>query len=183
MTQEEKQLLLKDLCARLPYGVKVKYYSMEYPYGSDPITLTSYLLWNRWENINGMRPYLRPMSSMTVEEAFNYKHLDLLNYSNDGFEMPNFRSIDWLLSHHFDFRGLIERGLALEATEGMYKTEQNMFPWWFILLIILGILLGIYFFYYAIYKCEDDIDTSACVVLGSVSLGFALLPLVAIIFG
>ena len=52
-----------------------------------------------------------------------------------------------------------------------------------ILLIIFGILLGLYFFYCAIYKCEDDIDTSACVVLGSVSLGFALLPLVAIMFG
>ena len=58
-----------------------------------------------------------------------------------------------------------------------------MFSWWFILLIIFGILLGLYFFYCAIYKCEDDIDTSACVVLGSVSLGFALLPLVAIMFG
>ncbi len=59
-----------------------------------------------------------------------------------------------------------------------------MFPWWLILLIILGILLGLYFFYCAIYKCKDDIiDTSACVVLGSVSLGFALLPLVAFIFG
>lgn len=58
-----------------------------------------------------------------------------------------------------------------------------MYSCWFILLIVLGIILGIYFFYCAIYKCEDDIDTSACVVLGSVSLGFALLPLVAIIFG
>lgn len=58
-----------------------------------------------------------------------------------------------------------------------------MYPWWFFLLIIFGILLGLYFFYCAIYKCEDDIDTSACVVLGSVSLGFALLGLMAAIFG
>ena len=58
-----------------------------------------------------------------------------------------------------------------------------MYPWWFILLIVVGILLGLYFFYLAVYKCEDDIDTSACGVLGSVSLGFALLALVAIIFG
>ena len=58
-----------------------------------------------------------------------------------------------------------------------------MVAWWIILLIIIGILLGLYFFYCAIYKCKDDIDTSACVVLGSVSLGFALLALVAIIFG
>jgi len=113
MTQEEKQLLTKVLCEGLPYGVKVKYYSMDYPYGSDPVTLTPYLLWNRWENINGMRPYLRLMSSMTEEEDFIYSQLP------DG----HIDEYDWLNSHHFDYRGLIEKGLALEAPEGMYKTE------------------------------------------------------------
>lgn len=63
-----------------------------------------------------------------------------------------------------------------------------MFPWWFILLIIFGILLGMYFFYCAYcavhqYEDEDVIDTSAAVVLGSVLLGFALLGLMAFIFG
>ena len=124
MTQEHKQLLLKDLCARLPYGVIVQEND---GVNENDNKLLNIDMFDRCINydyiIDDIKPYLRPMSSMTEEEAFNYKHLDLLNYSNDGFEMPNFRSIDWLLSHHFDFRGLIERGLALEAPEGMYKTE------------------------------------------------------------
>ena len=65
MTQQEKQLLLKDLCARLPYGVKVKYFDMEYPFGSEPVILTPHLLCNRWENIHDVKPYLSSMSSMT----------------------------------------------------------------------------------------------------------------------
>jgi len=112
MTQEEKQLLIKDLCGRLPYGVK---YQDRIEGGVHILTLGTISHYERFI------PYLRPMSSMTEEEEFHYKHLDLLNYSNDGFEMPNFRSIDWLLAHHFDFRGLIEKGLALEASEEMYK--------------------------------------------------------------
>ena len=143
MTQEEKQLLLKDLCGRLPYGVVLNVPTID---GSENKKLVSIVneddgvpcaaVYSTEEKksdgslisyaktiyaICDVLPYLRPMSSMTEEEAFNYKHLDLLNYSNDGFEMPNFRSIDWLLSHHFDFRRVIERGLALEAPEGMYK--------------------------------------------------------------
>lgn len=133
MTQEEKQLLFKDLCARLSYGVFIHYHwsregntideDRELDF-SDVETLKYDIEnpQNDWCEIS-WKPYLRPMSSMTEEELFNYKHLDLLDYSNDGFEMPNFRSIDWLLSQHFDYRGLIEKGLALEAPEGMYKTE------------------------------------------------------------
>ena len=134
MTQEEKQVLLKDLCARLPYGVKCFCkWSKEVPNGTvGCIQELSTFLLDELEimdnpeydcQVSEIKPYLRPMSSMTEEELFNYKHLDLLNYSNDGFEMPNFHSIDWLLSHRFDYRGLIEKELALEAPEGMYKTE------------------------------------------------------------
>lgn len=140
MTNEEKQLLLKDLCARLPYGVIVDYKENEFEIPHWKITTIYPDTFDGWIGydkrvgagsesgsrpfkIGEVKPYLRPMSSMTEEEAFNYKHLDLLYYSNDGFEMPNFRSIDWLLSHHFDYRGLIPMGLALEAPEGMYKTE------------------------------------------------------------
>lgn len=138
MTKKEEQLLLKDLSARLPYGVKVKYYSMEYPYGSKPVILTSYLLWDRWENINEMRPYLRPMSNMTEEEKEELQSLcDGIEIDDDGnhfhyttiysdvesFRDVDFDAIDWLNAHHFDHRGLIEKGLALEAPEGMYKTE------------------------------------------------------------
>ena len=126
MTKEDKQLLLKVLCAMLPYGVickldgaddrprKLLAMGTEYAYVS---------LSPEPELIEDLKPYLRPMSSMTEEEFFNYSHLDLLDYSNDGFEMPNFRSIDWLNSYHFDYRGLIEKGLALEAPEDMYKNK------------------------------------------------------------
>lgn len=151
MTQEEKQLLFIDLSARLRYGVRIAYKENEHdihhwtlctlhaPHISKDGTIidTGSDGWIEYVEYPGagmetasrplhlekMLPYLRPMSSMTEEELFNYKNLDLLNYSNDGFEMPNFHSIDWLLTHHFDFRKLIEKGLALEAPEDMYKTE------------------------------------------------------------
>lgn len=125
MTKEEKQLLTKVLCEGLPYGVKVKYYSMEYPYGSKPVILTPYLLWDRWENINEMRPYLRPMSSMTEEERREYdKLIAKCIYDPEAYFFDNYdRLYDWLLSHYFDYRGLIPMGLALEAPEDMYKTK------------------------------------------------------------
>lgn len=125
MTQEEKQLLLQDLCARLPCGVRVKYFDMEYPFGSEPVILTSYLLYNRWENIQDVKPYLRMMSSMTMEEQ--------REYISAGRSMsPDNPSIlvDWLNAHHFDYRidpstgkTLIESNLAIEAPKDMYKNE------------------------------------------------------------
>lgn len=124
MTREDKHLLLITLCGMLPYGVRARFCDGVKEETDDvwDIDMFSGAI-NAYYIIDDVKPYLRPMSSMTEEEAFNYKHLDLLNYSNDGFEMPNFRSIDWLLSHHFDYRGLIEKGLALEALEDMYKEE------------------------------------------------------------
>ena len=121
MTNEEKQLLYKDLCGRLPYGVKIKFYSTEYPYGSEPVILTVDLLKDRWENIHDVKPYLRPMDSMTEEEEIYYNTV----YTTLKF----YQKVDWLNAHHFDFRGLIQKewsnqnGLALEAPEGIYKTE------------------------------------------------------------
>lgn len=131
MTQENKQLLLKDLCARLPYGVKLGFensdlilaptdfniYTMQlstnqiYPKSNGVAIGHIYDVWN-------YRPYLRPMSSMTEEEL---KELNVI-FDNCDTEY-RVEAQDWLISHHFDYRGLIEKGLALEATEGMYKTE------------------------------------------------------------
>ena len=71
----------------------------------------------------GLRPYLRSMSSMTEEERREYcnecNKVLLMRYRAEN----HYPVIDWLLSHHFDFRGLIEKGLALKAPEGMYETE------------------------------------------------------------
>ena len=115
MTQEDKELLLKDLCARLPYGVKVTN-------GIHTITLTpcsdtSIIIKN--EHI---LPYLRPMSSMTEEEEkeFNNQIYKAKPYS-DGksynvYEVTSL-NIDWLNAHHFDYRGLIPMGLAIEVTK------------------------------------------------------------------
>ena len=119
MTQEEKELLLKDLSARLPYGVKM--------YCGEDIIMTLRQIDKNcfcecWENEDlkchsrWMLPYLRPMDSMTEEEKIDYGAF--FNY--DGIEYPE-EYIDWLNKNMFDYRGLIERGLALEATEEMYN--------------------------------------------------------------
>ena len=129
MTQQEKELLFIDLCARLPYypyalfdldkrfdggfqapiigmvnkgntGV-IKYNQEFYAYGC----ITPF-------SIDEFRIYLRPMSSMTEKER---KYLQKLPFP--------YNFVDWLNAHHFDYRGLIEKGLALEAPEGMYKID------------------------------------------------------------
>ena len=115
MTQEEKQLLLKDLCARLPYGVMVHFE------GWNPEKLLEINL--RIDVFNAMGglpiPYLRSFSSMTEEEENEYRAINCY----EGLFPRNEEALDYVLEHHLDFRGLIEKGLALEALEGMYKTE------------------------------------------------------------
>lgn len=135
MTQEEKQLLLKDLCGRLPYEVKVE----AVPYADpqilctiDPIRKEFRFDFGGYKNIFAtnwvgeeysiVKPYLRPMSSMTEEERKFYNRT--CEYSeNDEFFYPTRDTFDWLNAHHFDYRGLIPMGLALEAPENMYKTK------------------------------------------------------------
>ncbi len=124
MTQEEKDLLLKDLCARLPYGVKAQYNNKKEIFGDveqieagGDIDLSYYdEETERWKlcctSIDNIKPYLRPMSNMTEEEIE-----ELSNYEN-----PVQRT-DFFYSHHIDCRFMIEKGLALEAPEDMYKTE------------------------------------------------------------
>ena len=132
MTNEEKQLLLKDLCARLPYHPKGVRLSMVFC--PKDITIVGYSgrfveTVDEEIEVERVRLYLRPMSSMTDDERkewYNESHVD---YDCEFKPTPTLAlehchlSTDWLLKHHFDFRGLIPLGLALEAPEGMYKTE------------------------------------------------------------
>jgi len=153
MTQEDQELLLRDLSARLPYGVKaqvkinVKYSDAHKPNSEtwigDVWGITANKPYTAWIysfitiypcgpeqnmcSIDECKPYLRSLSSMTEEE---YKELKKISdyYGFAPFEYiydwePNYDMTDWLNKHHFDYRGLIPMGLALEAPEGMYKID------------------------------------------------------------
>ena len=163
MTQEEKQLLIKDLSARLPYGVKGRI-SAENTNGEFDITgdmifndepfvvvldeinagngeirvtaieddetrdfIDSVQDWGDPYTIETFKPYLRPMSSMTEEENGEYELIaNRCIYTSTGFiHLEAQFLIDWLNAHHFDYRGLIEKGLALEAPEGMYDEQKT----------------------------------------------------------
>ena len=146
MTQEEKQLLIKDLCGRLPYGVMTNYENHIYVINEidpackdiDYITVriqdVERLMCAENVMIENIKPYLRPMSSMSEEELD-----ECVEYSGiRGLECPqietfedrllwaikmfstDYKSVDWLNTHHFDYRGLILMGLALEAPKDMY---------------------------------------------------------------
>ena len=131
MTQEEKSLLLQDLCVRLPYNLYVRVEEFNAP-KNEAITegfIGNYLKDNRCNDYDAdgilneladdcinVKPYLRPMSSMTDDEWREYKQA---MYKSSF----SFTEEDWFNSHYFDHRGLIDKGLALEAPEGMYKTE------------------------------------------------------------
>lgn len=129
MTQEDKELLLKDLCARLPYGVKA-----HTKIGTDIIVVgvIDDTVKDETEDsfdISFIKPYLRPMSSMTEEEKYTYRHMLGATLNSEGESImfvyvEDFPTvIDWLNVHHFDYRGLIEKGLAFEAPENMYEAE------------------------------------------------------------
>lgn len=115
MTQQEKQLLLKDLCARLPYGVMV------YFEGWNPEKLSEVNLnVNVYNGMGGIPiPYLRPMSSMTDEEIDRMWEI----YESGPAAESSVAVAEYLYGRHLDCHHLIEKGLALEAPEGMYKTE------------------------------------------------------------
>lgn len=138
MANEEKQLLLKDLCSRLPYDTIINVNDGKYR--KDVKLHPHYIFdWDaeRWD----AKPYLRPMSSMTEEELnecvcqSGIKDIECPNWQDipkeKQFEarlnhsiavfLTDSNSVDWLNSHYFDYRGLIPMGLALEAPENMYK--------------------------------------------------------------
>ena len=142
MTQEEKQLLLKDLCSRLPYGVKAQMGGEICSLEELDRTETSCGIKHpdghfSGHDIEDVKPYLRPMSSMTVDEMktfpypyyFEWIDIDRKTLCSNDECRPclDFDEImgitDWLNKNHFDYRGLIPMRLALEAPENMYKTE------------------------------------------------------------
>ena len=128
MTQEEKDLLLKDLCARLPYGVKVECeLDGGMMYATYNTTLDTDFLGEFIDDTANLKPYLRPMSSMTEEEIKDFGgYIDTQPITHQqGYKgyivncshYYTVSEIDWLNEHHFDYRGLIEKGLAIEVTE------------------------------------------------------------------
>ena len=139
---EDNKLLLTDLCSRLPYHTMV----LIKDGGIEPllnVNVDTFIC-------NGQRdlpkPYLRPMSSMTEEELnecvrkSGIKDIECPNWQDvpkeKQFEarlnhsiavfLTDSNNVDWLNAHHFDYRGLINKGLAIEAPEDMYKTEKIM---------------------------------------------------------
>ena len=127
MKAEDKQLLLKDISGRLPYGVICE--DMEGKtrplFGITPTLHFEVTLHNATDGTNNglkfctiedIKPYLRPMSSMTEEERIEYAEF-LEDIDGYAYSIDCVPQIDWLNAHHFDFRNLIERGLAIEVTE------------------------------------------------------------------
>lgn len=123
ITQKDKELLLKDLSARLPYNCRVFY---EYVDDLDGKTYGYSLTLNTWcidefvVNKAIIKPYLRSMSSMTEEEVEEFVNLqeDFFKYcKNQYVGVLTIAALDWLNAHHFDYHNLIEKGLAIEITE------------------------------------------------------------------
>lgn len=114
-TEQDTELLLEDLCTRLPYFPMLQIDEDGHKH-NEP--LYSCVAISQWEwTINDeyileyVRPYLRPMKPSEATEQ-ELKEIEVID--------SDYQSVDWLNAHHFDFRGLIEMGLALEASTGMY---------------------------------------------------------------
>ena len=129
MTQEQRDLLLKDLCARLPYGVickddyaKVEGKLVQIGINYDMCLLSDDYGKTEFAYIPNCKPYLFPLSSMTEEQHKEFYDKYCWNDGGDNFEMDScshyyaLEKFDWLDKNHFDYRGLIPMGLANDAT-------------------------------------------------------------------
>ena len=130
MIQEDKELLVKDICARLPYGIKASYYGTEEECETcdeiECITLDGYVDIGQYSlPIEHIKPYLFPISSMTKEQKTEClkgtsleisKYDEIYGYSEYTDLECYLKVIDWLNKNHFDYRNLIENGLAIDAT-------------------------------------------------------------------
>ena len=121
MIEEEKDLLLRDLCTRLPYGVKC-YIKFDDGKVFDERTLAPVMIQDfKKHSFISFIPYLRPMSSMTEEE----KEELIKNFWGSHTAKDTFEESSWYLSKHFDINELIPRGLAIEVTEDNNPYENN----------------------------------------------------------
>ena len=141
MTQENKELLLKDLCARVPYNIKASYYGEEEERETwdeiYSVTLDGYVDIGQYIlPIERIKPYLFPLSSMTDKQAKEIQEivgnpdnaciirktyglelwLDSIDTDPTIWVDTIFEVQDYLKKNHFDYRGLIEKGLAIDAT-------------------------------------------------------------------
>ena len=150
MTQEDKELLLKDLCARLDTNLVCSIYRTDDEgVGYRDEVLHGYCKGDIWyefyfredcsigiDNVSKIKPYLFPLSSMTEEQLYEIKEITEFKYNHNTLELvkwtethttlefwleevPQYSVIevfDWLNKNHFDYRGLIEKGLAIDAT-------------------------------------------------------------------
>ena len=146
MTQEDKILLLKDLSARLTCRTMVKCNTDGHHEFDEELSVMHIMNFYQFET----KPYLRPMSSMTEEEKIKlYQIAGFYYLSNNELLKDEWRQFsdalsenelflpypiwgndlqrvyDWFNENHFDYRGLIERGLALEALDGMYGLKEK----------------------------------------------------------
>lgn len=121
MEHKDKDLLLKDLCNRLSHGVKI--YLEDFPNATlvgvvnggiilhcDKYDYTYDAPWD----IGYIKPYLFPLSSMTEEQKQEYQYITERWMFDSSYSIDD--SIDWLNKNHFDYRGLIEKGLAIDCT-------------------------------------------------------------------
>lgn len=117
MTHNEKDLLLKDLCARLPYEIKVSYKGKIYQISAvsicnETITIYGEKGYPMEVQMKDCKPHLFPMSSMTKKQNLEY----LRTCRGGNADVPTLASFDWCDKNHFDYRGLIPMGSAEDAT-------------------------------------------------------------------
>ena len=123
MTQEEKDLLLKDIFGRIPYGVKCSYLDIEFnntthgnlesfEYDDDKDII--FVIDGIGIYSEHVKPYLFPMSSMTKEQKKEYQYITERWMYDSSYSISD--SIDWLNKNNFDYRGLIPLGLAIDCT-------------------------------------------------------------------
>lgn len=141
ITREQKDLLLKDICARLPYGVKLQnihntesivrlrsidlddycYEIMFYTYEGKALTVCDRSKLFRFGKVLRYKPCLLPLSSMTEEQEKECQQIKHSYYYDDD----SFVLFDWYNKNHFDYRGLIPMGLAIDATGLDIYTNSN----------------------------------------------------------